>query len=138
MKLIFCVLLICFAISLMPEASPGDPEILYGEASWYDGKSCSEEELRIYGKIINKERRMANNEIFNENAYTCAIWDKEFGTVLKVTNLATGASVSVVVTDRGPAKRLARKGRIIDLSKAAFARIADLRSGIIKVKIEIL
>lgn len=62
-----------------------------------------------------------------------AIWNVPFGTSLKVTNLSNNKSVVVVVKDRGPAKRL---NRSIDLSKAAFAQIADLKSGLIKVKIE--
>ncbi len=39
----------------------------------------------------------------------------------------------MIVTDRGPAKRL---GREIDLSRAAFARLAPLKLGLIEVKVE--
>jgi rare lipoprotein A (peptidoglycan hydrolase) len=42
-----------------------------------------------------------------------------------------------IVTDRGPAKRLYRKGRIVDLSVAAFKEIASLKQGIIEVKVEV-
>jgi rare lipoprotein A len=101
---------------------------LAGKASWYSFESCRKEGTNGYYTASGKR--------FNENDYTCAIWDKKFGTVLKVTNLKSGASVLVMVTDRGPAKRLVRQGRIIDLSKAAFAKIADLRKGIIKIKVE--
>lgn len=64
---------------------------------------------------------------------TCACWNQPFGTRLKVTCLATGKSVIVTVTDRGPAKRL---GRAIDLAEGAFAAIADKRKGVIEVRIE--
>jgi len=37
------------------------------------------------------------------------------------------------VNDRGPRKQLGRK---IDLSKAAFKKIADLRRGVIKVTLQ--
>jgi rare lipoprotein A len=52
-----------------------------------------------------------------------------------VRNLENGKTVKCVVTDRGPAKRLYRLGRKIDLAKAAFNRIADLKQGIIPVSI---
>ena len=53
-----------------------------------------------------------------------------FGTVVTVTNLATGARVTVVINDRGPFG-----GRIIDLSEAAFARIAPLGQGVASVRL---
>ena len=79
---------------------------------------------------------MANGEIFDDTRITCAAWDYQFGTILKVTNLANGKSVLVEVTDRGPAKRLYKKGRIVDLSKGAFREIASLERGIIEVTVE--
>ena len=103
------------------------PKYQIGYAAWYarEGDTCDP-----FPHIT-----MANGKELNDEAYTCAIWRKKFNTILLVTNLANGASVKVMVTDRGPAKRLARQGRIIDLSKAAFARIADLDTGVIKVKV---
>jgi rare lipoprotein A len=53
--------------------------------------------------------------------------------VLKVTNISNGKSVVVKVNDTGNFSRL---GRTLDLSKAAFAKIAPLGQGICKVKIE--
>lgn len=55
-----------------------------------------------------------------------------FGTVVRVTNLANGKSVTVTIRDRGPFAG----GRIIDLSDGAFKQIADLGSGVIDVKID--
>ncbi len=55
-----------------------------------------------------------------------------FGTMLVVTNLESGKSVKVKVNDRGPFI----KGRVIDLTRAAFAKIGDTQKGIIPVKIE--
>lgn len=55
--------------------------------------------------------------------------------MLKVTNVDNGKSVVVVVTDRGGFSKM---GRDIDLSRAAFAKIAKLNSGLIKVKIKVL
>jgi rare lipoprotein A len=53
------------------------------------------------------------------------------GTVVTVTNLATGAHTTCVVTDRGPYDG----GRIIDLDKGTFAKIADPSQGVIEVRI---
>jgi rare lipoprotein A len=54
------------------------------------------------------------------------------GTVVTVTNLATGAQVTVVINDRGPS---GVAGRIIDLCSAAFAQIAPLAQGVANVTI---
>ena len=93
-----------------------------GIASWYGG-----------GEKLNKYT--ASGEEFDPNKLTCASWDYSFGTKLLVTNLENGKSVVVRVNDRGPAKRL---GRLIDLTREAFRRIADLKKGLIKVKVKVL
>ncbi len=54
------------------------------------------------------------------------------GSFVKVTNLANGKSVVVEINDYGPQG----KGRIIDLDKVAFAKIASLGAGVIGVKVE--
>ena len=48
-----------------------------------------------------------------------------FGTKLRVTNKRNGRSVVVRINDRGPFVR----GRILDLSKAAAARLGFIRAG---------
>lgn len=55
-----------------------------------------------------------------------------FGTVVRVTNLENGRTVTVTIVDRGPYG----KGRIIDLSDDAFGHLAPLSEGIIKVRID--
>jgi rare lipoprotein A len=80
---------------------------------------------------------MANGKPFNPENRTCASWFYDFGTVLSVQSLDTGRSTLVVVTDRGPNKRLVRKGRIIDLSKRAFEDICDLNKGLTRVTITV-
>lgn len=92
-----------------------------GIASWYSRKD----------KGIRKHT--ANGEIFDDTRKTCASWDYNFGTNLKVTNLRNGKSVICRVNDRGPAKRLSR---IVDLSHAAFRKIADPRKGLIRVSVK--
>jgi uncharacterized protein YabE (DUF348 family) len=53
------------------------------------------------------------------------------GTVVKVTNVENGKSVSVRINQRGPFV----EGRVIDLSDDAFERLAPLGAGTIKVKV---
>jgi rare lipoprotein A len=67
------------------------------------------------------------------NALTAAHTSLPFGTMLLVTDLATGRSVLVRVSDRGPFRR----GRVIDLSAAAAESLGIQRDGIAKVRLEI-
>lgn len=79
----------------------------------------------------------ASGEKFNMWNMTCAHKSLPFGTKLKVTNVKTGKSVIVRVNDRGPFI----KGRTVDLSYAAFVKIAPASQGVLKdssVKIEVL
>ncbi len=96
-------------------------------ASYYTQESCRRE---------GTSGIMANGRSLNDTALTCASWDYPFGTLLRIRNLNNNRYVIVTVTDRGPAKKLYRKGRIIDLSLAAFRKIADLKQGIIPIAIE--
>jgi rare lipoprotein A len=95
-----------------PEQSPPTS----GTASWYGREAAG--------------KRMANGELFDPAKYTCACWGYPLGTELQVRH--GDRSVIVKVTDRGPARRLRR---VIDLSEAAFAWLADCKTGLIKVTI---
>jgi hypothetical protein len=64
------------------------------------------------------------------SGFTAAHLWLPFGTRVTVTNLATGASVTVVVNDRGPFG-----GRDIDLSREAFSQIASLSQGVCQVRL---
>jgi len=54
-----------------------------------------------------------------------------FGTHVRVTDLATGRTVIVVIDDRGPFAT----GRIIDLSPEAFSALSPLGRGVLDVRI---
>ncbi|MEW5894249.1 MAG: septal ring lytic transglycosylase RlpA family protein [Candidatus Omnitrophota bacterium] len=97
---------------------------VHGFASWY-----SREDPGV-GKFT------ANREKFDDSAMTCAAWGVPFGTHLKVTNKSNGRYVIVRVNDRGPHRRLVRKGRVIDLTKSAFRKIGSTKKGLIRVKVE--
>jgi hypothetical protein len=57
-----------------------------------------------------------------------------FGTIVEVTNLANGKSVQVEINDRGPYG----PGRVLDLSKGAFAAIGKVSSGVINIQYKVL
>lgn len=56
------------------------------------------------------------------------------GSYVRVTNQDNGKSVIVKINDRGPFGN----GRIIDLDKVAFAKIASLGAGVANIKMEVI
>ncbi len=89
-----------------------------GIASWYSETDPA----------INKHT--ANNEIFDDEADTCATWHYRFHENLLVFNLINGKWTICRVNDRGPAKRLKRE---VDLTKASFEKVSSSRKGLIPV-----
>ncbi len=77
-------------------------------------------------------RRGADGTIYDENAMTAAHRTLPMGSVVRVTNVATGQWVVVRITDRGPFV----EGRTLDLSLAAAKAIGVYRAGVAKVKVE--
>ena len=84
----------------------------------------------FYGGVFHG-RLTASGERFDKNKFTCASNYYKIGTMLEVTNIANGKSVVVKVNDRG-----GFKGMKIDLSEGAFKRIANLKQGVLKVRVE--
>ena len=76
----------------------------------------------------------ANGEKIDPNALTAAHRSLPFGTMLKVTDTATGRSVTVRVNDRGPFV----EGRVVDLSYSAAAALGIVDQGITKVRLDIV
>lgn len=62
---------------------------------------------------------------------TCAHKTLPMGTIVTVTNTSNGNSVTCRVADRGPFG----PGRVIDLSKDGFAKLAPLSQGIVSVSL---
>ena len=77
--------------------------------------------------------KTANGEQFNPNDLTAAHRTLPFGTRLRVTNVATGQSVTVRVNDRGPFIA----GRVVDVSHSAAKELGMIDRGIAKVKLEV-
>ena len=80
-----------------------------------------------------QHRKTASGEILNNNSMTAAHKTLPFGTEVIVHNLNNTKSVKVRINDRGPFV----KGRIIDLTRAAFSEISNLDKGIVKVEIRV-
>jgi len=78
-----------------------------------------------------QSRKTASGERLDNQAMTAAHRSLPFGTEVIVRKLHNGKSVRVRINDRGPFV----KGRIIDLTIAAFSRIASLDRGVVKVEI---
>lgn len=90
-------------------------------------------EASFYGKEF-EGRKTASGERYHGDELTAAHRTLPFGTRLKVTNLANDRSVKVVVNDRGPHRR----HRVIDLSRRAAKELGMLRSGVARVRVEVL
>lgn len=88
----------------------------------------------FYGKGFHG-KQTASGEVFNKWAMTTASNSHKMGTMLKVTNVKNNKSVVVKVTDRG---NFTKYGRTLDLSRGAFAKIADIDKGLCEVKIKVL
>ena len=78
--------------------------------------------------------KTANGEKFDTNELTAAHRTLPFGTRLRVTNVATGQSVTVRVNDRGPFI----PGRVVDVSYSAATTLGMVGGGLAKVKLEVV
>lgn len=102
---------------------PRDAKVLYtevGYASWY-------------GPGFQK-RNAANGQPYDMNAMTAAHRTLPLNTIARVTDVKTGDSVLLRITDRGPFVG----DRVIDLSRAAARRLSVFQKGVALVRIEVL
>jgi rare lipoprotein A len=79
-------------------------------------------------------RRGSNGEIYDMNAMTAAHLTLPLGSIARVTNVKTGHSAIVRITDRGPFV----EGRILDLSLAAAKAVDVYLPGTAMVRVEVL
>jgi rare lipoprotein A len=110
--------------------------MLRGQLAWAGQAPAGQERGRAswYGESY-RGKKMANGQIFDPEGMTCASFRWPLGSLLRVVHLASGRSVVVEVTDRGPA---AWTGCMIDLSARAFRRLEDPGVGRIVVSCEYL
>ena len=118
------IVLMFLTVSCMTETGHGArphryPRVQTGIASYYGRRG----------------ERTASGEKLNPQAYTAAHRTLPFGTVVEVISVRhPRRRVVVRINDRGPYV----KGRILDLTPAAFKRLAPLRQGIVKVRMKVL
>ena len=118
------ILLILLASSNQRPAFAGD--VRRGTASWFSTETCAHNlDLRCPmadGTLLPE--REANAPAF------AAMWDVPLGSRVRVCHEVDAFNayrrcLDVTIRDRGPAKRLVRQGRIIDLSQPAFLMLSD-------------
>ena len=114
-----CLIFWAFATVAMASANAVAPHGISGHASFYG------EEYR--GRIT------ASGAPFDPDAMTAASWDFPLGSRVRVTH--GERAIVVTITDRGPSRRLREQGRVLDLSEAAFARLAPVSVGVIGVSV---
>lgn len=78
--------------------------------------------------------RTASGERFDRHKLTAAHRTLPFGTRVRVTNVATGRSVTVRINDRGPFV----PGRVVDVSYSAAELLGITGRGVAKVKLEVV
>jgi rare lipoprotein A len=91
-----------------------------GVASWYGPG--------FHGKTT------ANGETYDQSAMTAAHRTLPFNTVVRVTNVENGKSVTVRINDRGPYVN----NRVIDLSYAAAREIGMIDAGLARVRLQLV
>lgn len=118
---VLLAILVAACMTTREVGAPGLPQE-EGEASYYAGKFAG--------------KPTASGEIFNPEAITAAHRTLPFGTRVRVTRIDVPEepSVTVRINDRGPFKR----GRIIDLSKAAARRLQMVQAGVAEVRLEVV
>jgi rare lipoprotein A len=76
----------------------------------------------------------SNGEVYNMHAMTAAHRTLPLGSIVRVTNLKTGHTALVRITDRGPFI----PGRILDLSLAAAHKLDVYGPGVAEVRVEVM
>ena len=90
-----------------------------GQASWYTAPY--------------KGRKAANGQVFDDHAFTAAERTLPMGSLVRVTNLGTGQSAAMRISDRGPFAR----DRIIDLTIASAKAVGVYVPGTALVRIDV-
>jgi rare lipoprotein A len=124
MRLILAITLLFIGVNLVATDTTkvvgSKPKIIYGTASFYANS--------FNGK------KTANGETFSQKKMTAACNVLPLGTWIRVTNLRNGRSVLVRTNDR----LHARMKRVVDLSRSAAEKLNYVKSGLTRVKVEVL
>ena len=102
------------AIRSLPTVTPTSQ---VGLASWYHSSG-----------------KTASGELLARGDFTAAHRTLPLGSRVRVTNLSNDKSVTVKISDRGPAVQ----SRIIDVSAAAARKLAMQQDGVVEVRIDVI
>jgi rare lipoprotein A len=80
-----------------------------------------------------KGRKAANGQVFDDNALTAAHRTLPMGSLIVVTNLKTGQSSAMRISDRGPFVA----DRMIDLTIASAKAVGVYHSGLAQVRLDV-
>ncbi len=109
---------------------PQDASAMTGLASWYSTEAC---QFNKSPKCPTASGERLHELIKSKKSYA-ANWGSRLGSAVHIRGIETGRSASVVVRDRGPAKRL--KSRIIDLDRDTFIYLCgSAERGLCKVEV---
>jgi peptidoglycan lytic transglycosylase len=115
MALLFAAVCLAVVFTLVPDrATARSPQRFNGIASFYSAGYSGP---------------TADGERYDPKKFTAAHRTLPFGTLLRVTDIRNGRSVTVTVNDRGPFV----KGRVLDLSLAAAKALRITGHGTAKV-----
>jgi rare lipoprotein A (peptidoglycan hydrolase) len=124
--------------------NPGMPDSLLWST---DSALKADANLIFTGKVIKGTAsyysarfegvKTASGERFSNKAFTGASNSLPIGTWVKVTNTKNGKWVVVKINDKMHPK-MKKKGRVIDLTRAAAKKLQFLSSGLAKVKLEVV
>jgi rare lipoprotein A len=93
----------------------------------------SEEGVATWYTAPYKGRKAANGQVFSDSAFTAAHRTLPMGSLVTVTNLKTGETAAMRITDRGPFV----DGRIVDLTIASAKATGVYRAGTAQVRLDV-
>jgi len=93
----------------------------------------TEEGVATWYTAPYKGRKAANGQVFNDHALTAAHRTLPMGSLIVVTNLKTGQSSAMRITDRGPFV----EGRLIDLTIASAKATGVYLAGTVRVRVDV-
>jgi rare lipoprotein A len=93
----------------------------------------TEEGMATWYTAPYKGRKAANGQVFDDHALTAAHRTLPMGSLVMVTNLGTGQSSAMRITDRGPFV----DGRILDLTIASAKATGVYTAGLARVRLDV-
>jgi rare lipoprotein A (peptidoglycan hydrolase) len=124
--------------------NPGMPDSLLWSA---DSALKADANLVFTGKVVLGTAsyyssrfegiKTASGERFSNKAFTGASNSLKMGTWVKVINIKNGKWVVVKINDKMH-PRMKKKGRVIDLTRAAAQKLQFLNKGLAKVRLEVV